>query len=118
MADFVALCERGDLAAVRGAVGRGVDLNSADTYGLSGLMRAVLHGHNNVVEWLLQQSYIDISRRDRAGQTALHFAVDYNSPALLSLLLAHPTADPAARDDDGRTLLEYCRWGTGREGET
>ena len=55
MADFVALCERGDLGEVRGAVGRGVDVNYVDTYGLSGLMRAVNRGHNHVVEWLLQQ---------------------------------------------------------------
>ena len=50
MADFAELCGRGDLAEVIAAVGRGVDVNSADTYGLSGLMRTVLQGHNHVVE--------------------------------------------------------------------
>ena len=118
MADFVALCKRGDLAEVRGAVGRGVDLNSVDTDGESGLMVAVTSGHNQVVEWLLQQRDINVSRRDRWGNTALHWAVSGNNPALLSLLLAHPTADPTDRDDDGMTPLELCRWGTGRLGET
>ena len=118
MEDFVDHCQRGDLGDVRGAVGRGVDVNSVDSYGVSGLMRAVRNRHNQVVEWLLQQRGIDVSRRNRWGQTALHWAVFHNKPALLSLLLAHPTADPTGRNDDGMTPLEYCRWGTGRQGET
>ena len=115
MEDFVALCKRGDLGEVRGAVERGVDVNSEDTVGWSGLSMAVCCDHNHVVEWLLQQPAIDVGRRDSYGRTALNWAVAGNNPALLSLLLAHPTADPTGRNDDGMTPLEYCRWGTGRQ---
>ena len=118
MEDFVDHCQRGDLGDVRGAVGRGVDVNSVYSDGLSGLMWAVRNSHNQVVEWLLQQRGIDVSRRDRLGQTALHWAVYGDNPTLLSLLLAHPTADPTLRENGGRTPLEFCRWGTGRQGET
>ena len=110
MADFVDHCERGDLSEVRGAVGRGVDVNSVNLSGWSGLMRAVSNSHNQVVAWLLQQPAIDVSRRDRDGSTALYWAVGGNNPTLLSLLLAHPTADPTGRDNNGRTPLEDCRW--------
>ena len=99
MADFVELCKRGDLGEVRGAVGRGVDVNSVDTNGQSGLMMAVYCGHNQVVEWLLQQRDINVSRRNSDGWTALHLAVYGNEPAILSLLLAHPAADPTDREE-------------------
>ena len=118
MADFVDHCQRGDLGEVISAVGRGVDVNSVNSIGNSGLMLAVSSRHNQVVEWLLQQPAIDVSRRGSGGQTALHRAVGGYNPALLSLLLAHPTADPTVRDNGGRTPLELCRWGTGRQGET
>ena len=118
MADFVELCRSGKLSKVIAAVGRGVDVNSVDSAGRSGLMWAVTKSHNPVVEWLLQLTATDVSRKDRVGETALQFAVWGNNPTGLSLLLAHPTADPTVRDDDGRTPLEYCRWGTGRQGET
>ena len=118
MADFAELCEMGDLAEVRGAVGRGVDVNSVNTDGESGLMRAVYCGHNQVVEWLLQQPDINVSRRGMWGNTALHEAVYGNKPAILSLLLTHPTADPTDMNDDGMTPLEHCRWRTGKLGES
>ena len=118
MADFVEHCRRGELSEVKAAVKRGVDVNSVDSNGQSGLMLAVANSHNPVINWLLQQRDINVSRRGRAGYTALHWAVWGNKPAILSLLLAHPTADPTDRSDDGRTPLEECRWGTGRLGET
>ena len=118
MADFVTLCGRGDLGEVRAAVGRGVDVNSVNSIGHSGLMWAVVNSHNPVINWLLQQRDINVSRGGWMGRTALHLAVNYNKPAILSLLLAHPTADPTVRDNDGKTPLEQCRWGTGRQGGT
>ena len=118
MEDFVDHCQRGDLGDVRGAVGRGADVNSVNSFGNSGLMAAVANSHNQVVEWLLQQAAIDVSRRNREGRTALHMAVSVDNPTLLSLLLAHPNVDPSGRNNEGMTPLEYCRWGTGRQGET
>ena len=109
MADFLDHCYKGDLNDVIAAVGRGVDVNSEDSYGHSGLMMAVGNSHNQVVEWLLQQRGIDASRGNRGGWTALHMAVNGNNPSGLSLLLVHPTADPTARNDRGMTPLEECR---------
>ena len=118
MEDFLDNCHGGNLNVVRGAVGRGVDVNSVNSIGNCGLMLAVSSRHNQLVEWLLQQPAIDVSRRGSGGQTALHRAVGGYNPTLLSLLLAHPTADPTGRNNEGRTPLELCRWGTGRQGET
>ena len=110
-------CRRGELSEVKAAVGRGVDVNSVDSAGQSGLMEAVKNSHNTVINWLLQQRDIDVSRRGMWGYTALHEAVYGNKPAILSLLLAHPTADPTARDGYERTPLEHCRWGTVDRGD-
>ena len=118
MADFVKHCQRGDLGEVIAAVGRGVDVNSVDSGAESGLMMAAYKSHNHVVEWLLQQPATDVSRQDNVSETALQWAVMGNNPAGLSLLLAHPPAEPTGRDDNGKTILEQRRWGTGRQGET
>ena len=115
MADFVELCRSGKLSKVIAAVGRGVDVNSVDTGGDSGLMEAVKNSHNQVIEWLLQQPAIDVSRRGWGGYTALHQAVWGKNPVGLSLLLA--TADTTVRNNYGNTPLELCRWGTDGPGE-
>ena len=111
MAGFVALCRYGNVRGVRTSVERGADVNSVDSDGYSGLMRAVRHSHNPVATFLLKQPATYVSRKNSWGRTALHYAVVGNNPAGLSLLLAHPTADPTVRDEEGRTPLEYCRWG-------
>ena len=115
--EFQVLCERGDLDGVIAAVGRGVDINSDNFTRHTGLMSAVCRGQNMVVEWLLQQPAIEVNRQCQWGSTAVFLAVAWNEPALLSLLLAHPTADPTIRDNQGKSPLELSRWGTGRQGE-
>ena len=80
MAGFVALCRYGNVKGVRTSVERGADVNSVDSDGYSGLMRAVYYRHNQVVEWLLQQPAIDVSRRGWEGWTALHSAVGGHNP--------------------------------------
>ena len=59
-----------------------------------------------------------VLRKDRLSQTALRLAVAKNNLIGLSLLLAHPAADITVGDDEEMTLLDLCRWGTDRQGET
>ena len=113
MVDFVALCYRGDFDKVREGVERGVDVNSVDSEGYSGLMRAMSQGHNEIVRWLLRLPATDIRRKNTAsplyGFSALHMAAMSNNPGGLSMLVSHPNADLTERDRAGKTPLDYCR---------
>ena len=118
MAGFVALCRYGNVKGVRTSVERGADVNSVDSDGYSGLMRAVRHNHNPVATFLLKQPATDVSRKNSWGRTALHYSVVGNNPAGLSMLLAHPNADPNVRNIMGFTPLYLSRWVNGRNGQT
>ena len=45
MSDFVQMCRTGQVKRVREALGRGVDVNSKDEWGCTGLMEAATMGH-------------------------------------------------------------------------
>ena len=91
---FVELCRDGDLEGVQAALQSGVDVNSRDEDGQTGLMVSVLMGHTGVASLLLEQEGIDINICDDGDQTALHFAAmdDQNSECLAKMLLARTTS--------------------------
>jgi ankyrin repeat protein len=72
----------------------GVNVNAADVYQFSPLMRAVDNGHANAVHILLGVPGIEIDVQDEAKNTALHYAVANNRRDLVELLL-----DSGARSD-------------------
>ena len=53
-------------------------------------MLAVREGHSPIVEILLKEPGIDVTRRDVNGSTALHLACRYGRVHLLQQLLVHP----------------------------
>ena len=100
------LCERGDLEDVREALVRGEDVNGNDSDGMTGLMWAVKHKHNSIVEFLLQYPGVDVNCQDSLGGTALHWSVSHDNPEGLRLLLAHPGVRSLnTRTRDGMTPL-------------
>ena len=87
---------------VRAAIDGGQDLDISDANNTTGLMWALLEGHNSVVELLLSQPSLDVNSN---GSTALHWA---NSNVTgLRLLLADPrlTTSINARSCAGETPL-------------
>ena len=85
---LVKLCEDGDLEEVKAALQRGVDVNTKDEDGETGLMVAVENNHNSVVELLLKTPNIDVNLKSDWGNCALYHAVYYsrNNEALKLLL--------------------------------
>ena len=54
------------------------------------LMLAVREGHSSIVNILLEEPGIDVTRRDVNGSTALHLACRYGQVDLVQQLLDHP----------------------------
>ena len=101
--DFVGMCRTGQVTRVREVLGRGVDVNSRDKLGYTGLMAAIL-GHEKVVNLLLDQPGIDVNLRV-AGETALSLAITsgvrFIGVKLVRRLLAMPGVEVEARDGGG-----------------
>jgi ankyrin repeat protein len=132
-AAFRSACEQGDLAAVQRFVGLGFNVNKSlnTTDGETGCMRAAMHRHVAVVEYLMNNG-ADLYFRDQHRRTLAHFAVrgsvapvpprDGESPddfkarmkeesdvqgvRLLGLLQAHQ-CNLWAQDNQYRTPLHY-----------
>ena len=99
-AEFVELCSDGDLEGVLAALQSGVDVNSKDAHGYTGLFRSLLAGgtamkqkRTAVANLLLEQEGLDIDIVNYYDETALHWAAcsDQNSECL-ALILAKSTS--------------------------
>ena len=88
---FWRLCRVGDIEGVQAAINNGADVNEIDQktgLGCTGLMNAIVRGHNSLVQLLLQQPKIDINKVNRLGYSALHFAVIEDNDKEMAALLA------------------------------
>ena len=74
MSDLWEAISKGDLGRVRAASARGKDVNIRGEYNSTPLMRAADRGHTSIVSLLLSQSGVDLTARNRFGDTALHVA--------------------------------------------
>jgi cytohesin len=101
---FISAAERGDLAAVKRYLGRGMDVNAKGGYPeWSALGAAVQAGHDSVVEFLVA-SGADVNARFVNEGTPLHLAALNGRKHAAELLIA-AGADVNAKDNDGGTPL-------------
>ena len=100
-------CSEGDLEGVRVALQSGVDVNSRDALGYTGLMRALWKRHTAVASLLLEQEGIDVDINCN-GQTALNLAAksDENSECLALILSKSSSVNPV--DANGVTALLFA----------
>jgi len=86
-------------------VDHGHDVTHSKATGLTPLMKASCGGHVNAVRFLLAHGAI-LDLCDGDGMQAIHFAVQAASAECVRVLL-EVGANPLAKDDFGRTALQY-----------
>ena len=110
---FWRLCSDGDIEGVQAAIDNGTDVNEDNANGLgwTGLMVALHHSQNNVVQLLLNHPQIDVNKVDRDGECALYCAVHYyNHEGIAALLARQDLTTINQRNNDGRTpIMEAVR---------
>ena len=92
-------CKNGNADCVAAALRAGLDLNTKDSEGFTGLMLALLQNRDNVVGLLLEREDIDINSTKCTNShglklTPLLVAIDVSSVACLRLLLTEESLDP------------------------
>ena len=111
---FVNACGTNEVREVRRMISEGVDINGMDSkYGVTGLMKAMMRGHTEVVRILLCSNNIKIDIKNRSGtsSTALHLACYYNHVECVELFLAHNTCTKAIammEDSEGETAQMWA----------
>ncbi|KAI5811833.1 ankyrin repeat-containing domain protein [Pyronema omphalodes] len=103
-------CRAGNAEIVRILLERGVDVNLPDGKNGTPLSWACHHGHDSVVELLLQASRIEINSKHEFGRTALLTASEMGNVSLVKLLLQSDSISINARDYNGRTALSWAAW--------
>ncbi|MBM3886810.1 hypothetical protein FJ364_02665 [Candidatus Dependentiae bacterium] len=82
----------------------GANAESKNSVGNTALHLAAKHGFTQILEILLNKTFIDPDLRNDSNQTALHFAVLHNQVACIKLLLEY-RADPQLTDAAGLSPL-------------
>lgn len=85
--------QKGDAAAVRALLGKGVDVNTKFRYGTTALLYAAQKGHVEVVRTLLDHGADVNARETMAGMTPLMFAAFKGHAGIVKMLL-DKGADP------------------------
>jgi ankyrin repeat protein len=103
-AKFFTACSTGRVDVVQGLLDQGVDLESRDTYGLTGLIWAGRKGRVGVAEVLLSRG-AHLETSDRRRRTALFHAVCYRRYEFVEFL-ANRGANVNPVDVDGWAPLD------------
>ncbi|HLB40366.1 MAG TPA: ankyrin repeat domain-containing protein, partial [Candidatus Babeliales bacterium] len=82
-----------------------LDINYANQYGYTALMRAADRGHTDVVQLLLAQTGIAINHANQYGETALNQAAVNDHTAIVQALLAQAGIEINRADRWGDTAL-------------
>lgn len=105
----------GDMAEVEALVRKGIDVNSADTYGRTALHYAAQEGHKDVVELLLSKD-ANIDAKDTDGSTPLEVAARKRRNNVAKLLIERgadiPTIHLAASFGSLDKLQGFVKTGT------
>ncbi len=108
--------EKNQPAVVMQLLDSGIDANTVNAEGITGLMLASYHGYTPIVETLLQHG-AKVGLKNSRQETALRLAGAAH-PNVVKILLEHG-ADPNVRDFYGKTLLvAVCEAGADHEPET
>jgi len=103
-------CVKGHADIARLLLDNGADPNRADVYAWTPLMRAVYEQRRDIVELLADDKRTRVNQPGENGITVLHLAAMKGDVEIVELLLRQG-ADPRARDNSGRTALDFTKEG-------
>lgn len=86
-----------------------VDVNRADTRGMTPLHAAGIRSGKEIIDILCRVNGIDLNPKDCYGRTPLMIACMTNNEEAVRTLLAQPTIDLYTKDDQGRSLEYYAQ---------
>jgi len=104
----LAAATEGQLDALTRLIGWGVEVDAVDPYDMSLLMTAALHGHANVVEYLLHVGASASTREVVQGYTPLILAAAHGHVEVVRLLI-ESGADVNAQTDEGENAMSWAR---------
>ena len=99
------LVRRGDIAAVRRLLARGLDVNATDEVGVSLLMAAAAAGDFEMISVLLDGDG-DVHAVDADGRTALHHAVEADGDLWVAVELIRHGSNPYEPDARGVNAVD------------
>lgn len=82
-----------------------VDVNILDQDGVTALIWAIAYGHQEVIDFLLQEPEIDLAIQDKDGDTALIRALSRGTEEMAEQLLKFRNVNINAQDHTGDTAL-------------
>lgn len=109
--DFLEAAKRRDLAAVKGFIAKGANINAMDNFGGTALIAASSQGYKEVVRLLLAKGAdVNAGANGNIADTALMVASAGGHTEVVQLLLDHG-ADVNVKSDLGTALTEASHWG-------
>ncbi|KAI9144977.1 hypothetical protein BKA69DRAFT_1121928 [Paraphysoderma sedebokerense] len=97
-------CSKGFLEGVNYLLENGAIIDSEDKNSETALLKAVFHGHLDIVK-LLITSHANVKVKDHDGWDALHYASAKASPEMVDYLITHGHMDVHSRNSTGQTPL-------------
>ena len=104
---FILAANNGHTAVVEFLYGKGAEINAIDHGGMSALMYTAKRSFNETAAFLLNNGAEVNVRSRKKGLTALMLASGWGNEALVQMLL-DKGADPAIRDNFGKTAANYA----------
>lgn len=101
------ICREGDLDILKLLVDAGLDLSIETRNGRTCLHIASLHGHKDIVQYLLSKDAVDVNATDSSRSTPLQEAVLGGNLEICKLLI-EAKADMKCVNDSGFTLLHLA----------
>jgi ankyrin repeat protein len=96
----------GDLATIKRLHAKGVDVTHVrDSYGVTAIMLAAMHGHFPMVKFL-QAAGASIVVKDDHGYSALRYAAFYGNWSIVHYFLQEVGVSISDASDDGRTVWD------------
>jgi len=95
-------------AVVSALLAHGGDVDSANKWGVTGLLYAAKHGHTKTVSVLLQNGASVEGKKKK--ETPLMVAAEHGNEEIVGILLKHG-ANVKAKGSYGNTPLDYARYG-------